>query len=644
MPLRVLILEDQPSDAELVVLELGRAGFAPRWTRLESEREFLASLSEDLDLILSDHSMPGFDALQALRLLQESGLDIPFIVVTGSFEDQAIECMKRGAADYLLKDRLGRLGPAVLQAIQDRQLRRERQEIEQSLRESEARFRSVAESAVDALVLVDESLLIGYCNPAVEQIFACPAQELRGRQLSLLLADQDHERLDAALESVRADRPGTQRNKHEEFVGRRADGTEFPMELSLSAWQVADGSFVSAFIRDLSEVKQSLRTAQLQDRLAAVGQLAAGIAHDFNNILGTIMLYSEMLLRYDGFPEQELHRLRTMVQQARRGANLVSQILDFSRRSVVQLHAMDLGTFLQEMVELLSRTLPESIRVELAAEDGRFVIDADPSRLQQVVMNLALNARDAMPEGGQLHFLVTRFEFAEDDPAPFAGMPEGPWVRLQLRDTGAGISPENLARIFEPFFTTKAPGEGTGLGLAQVYGLVKQHRGYIDVDSEPGAGTCFTLYFPHSQREAGGVEGPQADRVAIPGRVGGGQTILVAEDDETTRRAVAEILQSLGYRVISAGSGRQAIEIFEGNPGGIDLVLSDLVMPDMGGKQLYEALSSRHAGVKVLMMTGYPLGVETKELLDRRKVDWLQKPFSSESIAQRVRELLERDA
>ena len=635
-PLRVLILEDQPVDAELIELELRRAGLELDWTRVDSERDFLASLSEDLDVILSDYSMPQFDALQALNLLQQTGLDIPFIVVTGSFEARAIECMKQGAADYLIKDRLGRLAPAVSQAIQERMLRREKLEVEQALRESEARFRSVAESAVDGLVLVDTRGEIGYWNPAAEQIFGYPEEEMLGKRLALLLADQDRERYEAGMAGFKPPGERVSLGWREEYVGRRKDGTEFPMELALSAWEVAGRAFLSASMRDLSEAKEALRRAQLQDRLAAVGQLAAGIAHDFNNILGTIMLYSELLLRFEGLPPKEQVRLNTMVQQAKRGANLVSQVLDFSRRSVMERSAMDMTHFLKEMNELLSRTLPETIRLEVDLGDKRLVANADPTRMQQVIMNLALNARDAMPDGGELQIRLDQIEFQPGQATPFQGMPRSEWVRLRVSDTGQGITSEDLPHVFEPFFTTKAPGEGTGLGLAQVYGIVKQHDGYIDVTSERGKGTTFIIFLPASERQAGSG----LAYFSVEAEHGAGETILVVEDDEATREAVAEILKSLKYQVISATAGKQAMEIYDRDPDGIDLILSDLVMPDMGGRALYEVLSQKYEGVKMLMMTGYPLGVDTRELLDRRKVAWLQKPFSSQSVARKVRELL----
>ena len=635
-PLHVLILEDRPEDAELVVLELRRAGFEFEHQRVDTEQAYLASLAPELDLILSDYSMPNFDAMRALSLLQATDLDIPFIVVTGSFEDRAIECMKRGAADYLIKDRLGRLAPAVSQALNDRMLRREKWRVEQALRASEARFRSVAESALDGLVLVDDKGEVGYWNPAAEQIFGSTEDEMLGKQLTLLLATQEHGRWTAAFGSFGSTGHREPGGRREEYVGRRKDGTEFPLELALSAWEVEGRSFLTASIRDLTESKRALRREQLQDRLAAVGQLAAGIAHDFNNILGTIILYCELLLRYQGLPEKEQVRLNTMVQQAKRGANLISQILDFSRRSVVERHSLDLVPFIKEVVELLSRTLPEDIRLSFAQPQERVIIEADPTRMQQLIMNLALNARDAMPLGGELNFSLDRYAFELGSRTPFEGMPDKRWIRLRLQDTGTGISKEALPHVFEPFFTTKPPREGTGLGLAQVYGIVKQHDGYVDVGSEEGKGTTFTLYLPASPK----AEAVAATQPSLEAAPGAGETILLVEDDEATRQAVAEILRALQYRVISAIGGRQALEIYDRDPSGIDLVLSDLVMPDMGGRVLFEVLSEKYKEVRMLLMTGYPLGSDTRDLLDRRKVAWLQKPFSSQSVARKVRGLL----
>ncbi|MEJ2012802.1 MAG: ATP-binding protein, partial [Anaerolineales bacterium] len=378
---------------------------------------------------------------------------------------------------------------------------------------------------------------------------------------------------------------------------------------------------------------------QLQSRLAAVGQLAAGIAHDFNNILGTILLYAELMLNNQSLAEKDRERLTTIFGQAQRGANLTSQVLDFSRRSVMERHAVDLVPFFQELESLLSRTLTESVQISFEANPrGSFVVDADPTRMQQVIMNLALNARDAMPKGGQLHFELSE-ERIDTSAPPFPGMDEELWIRIDVVDTGEGIPEDVMPHIFEPFFTTKPAGEGTGLGLAQVYGIIKQHDGFIDAQSVVGKGTRFTIYLPAVQ-ESDDIFAPPDVRSTSDGA---GETILVVEDDEATRAAVSEILESLGYRVLTVADGQEALETISKSGMNLDLVLSDLVMPNMGGRDLYYAVKQEFPHIKMILMTGYPLGGQTRELLDRERVAWLQKPLTSELLAMAVRDMLAPD-
>jgi C4-dicarboxylate-specific signal transduction histidine kinase len=389
-------------------------------------------------------------------------------------------------------------------------------------------------------------------------------------------------------------------------------------------------------IRDVTETRVIQRRAQLQERLAAVGQLAAGIAHDFNNILGAIILYSEMALHTPDLDPKNRERLTTIFQQAERAATLTRQILDFSRRTVMDQTPIDLATFLIETEELLSRTLREHIRIELDFADEHYVVNADPTRMQQIIMNLALNAQDAMPDGGDLRFELSRLRVVEGQLPPYRDMAPGPWVQLRVSDTGVGIPPEITAHIFEPFYTTKDPGDGSGLGLAQVYGIVKQHGGFIDVESHLGLGTTFIIYLPALEVE---IERPDVLPRFIPAN-GHRELILVVEDDEATLRAVNEILETLNYRVLSAKDGRQALNIIEHHNGGVDLVLSDLVMPEMGGVALYHELEDRKIDAKMIFMTGYPLGTGTRELLDHKKVTWLQKPIRSDTLAKVINDTL----
>jgi two-component system cell cycle sensor histidine kinase/response regulator CckA len=390
-------------------------------------------------------------------------------------------------------------------------------------------------------------------------------------------------------------------------------------------------------VRDVTQQREVERRLQQQERLSTVGQLAAGMAHDFNNIMAVIALYAGLSLRASDLPEEMRERLQTISEQAYRASSLIQQILDFSRRAVLERGPLDLVAFLKDQIELLQRTLPEHIQIDMAYDKDEYVVNADPTRIQQVVMNLATNARDAMPEGGQLHFALERIAFGERDTPPLPEMKPGRWICLTVTDTGAGIQPEMQPHVFDPFFTTKEPGKGSGLGLPQVYGIVKQHEGYIDFATEPGQGTTFTLYLP-------ALSVPQPPATAVesePLPKGQGQTILVVEDEAATRRALVESLKVLNYRVLEATNGQQALEVFEQHIGAIDLVLSDVVMPEMGGKALLYALQARDPSVCVVLLTGHPL--DERELEDLRALglrSWALKPLSLEQLARVVAEAL----
>ena len=395
-------------------------------------------------------------------------------------------------------------------------------------------------------------------------------------------------------------------------------------------------------IRDVTREREIQRYSQQQERLATVGQLAAGIAHDFNNIMATIVLYAHMLLRKEDLLPRDRERLVTINQQALHATNLIHQILDFSRRSVLERQPLDLSPLLKEQVKLLERTLPESIRIDLAYGPDEYTVNADPTRVQQVMMNLALNARDALPEGGNLRFGLERIQVQPGESPPLPGMAEGEWVQVTVSDTGTGIPPDVLSHIFDPFFTTKAPGEGSGLGLAQVHGIVKQHGGEVDAQSQVGQGTTFTIYLP-----ALPVHAPEAVALELPALVKGqGETILVVEDNAATREALVDSLELLNYRVLEAANGREALAIFEQQTSEVSedsrsleerriaLVLSDVVMPEMGGQALLHALRQRDPTVKVMLLTGHPLEKELENLQAQGLSGWLLKPPSLEQLAQ----------
>lgn len=374
----------------------------------------------------------------------------------------------------------------------------------------------------------------------------------------------------------------------------------------------------------------------MQERLATVGQLAAGIAHDFNNIMAAIVVYADLLLMDSSLSPSSQERLTIIQQQVQRAASLIRQILDFSRRSVMEQNLLDLLPFLKELEKLLKRTLPETISVELIHQDEEYIILADPTRLQQVFMNLAVNARDAMPEGGSLRFEVSHLNVLPGEPPPAPDLSPGKWLHIIVADNGLGIPPKDQSHIFEPFFTTKPIGEGTGLGLAQVYGIIKQHGGSIDMISQVNEGTQFNIYLPsYSENDTE----PKKAETSLE-LDGAGKTVLLVEDDQATRKALEAMLSVHNYYVLVAENGVKALEHLEKHAETILLVICDIVMPQMGGFDLYEKLQSSWPQVQVLFITGHPLDEKNQQILEQGKVRWLQKPFTVQEFNQVLIELL----
>jgi CheY-like chemotaxis protein len=368
-----------------------------------------------------------------------------------------------------------------------------------------------------------------------------------------------------------------------------------------------------------------------------VGQLAAGIAHDFNNILQSILGFTELLLIQSDLPAKTREPLETIYQQGHQAAQLIQQILDFSRKSVSQKFPVDLGPMLKEAMKLLERTLPESLTLELEIDPGKHRVHADLAQIQQVLTNLVFNARDAMPEGGTLRLHLGRWTLEPEGRAPFPSMEPGEWVVLQVSDTGTGIAPEVLPHLFEPFFTTKQLGRGTGLGLAQVYGIVKQHEGFIDVETEVGRGTTFLVYLPAVLEDG---EEPE-EQPAGEAPQGQGQTILLVENEEKVLEAAQRILESLGYRVRTARNGQEALQEYERHQEEIALLITDMVMPEMGGLPLVQALRERGSQVRVVVLSGYPLEDGGEQIWGDEVVAWAPKPLSRKQFGEVVGRVLE---
>ncbi|MGC8874824.1 MAG: hybrid sensor histidine kinase/response regulator, partial [Chloroflexia bacterium] len=502
----------------------------------------------------------------------------------------------------------------------------ERSRLLARLCEQAHQMQRIVDAVPEGVILLDEEHRIALANPAARAYL----RALSGADVGQVLTRLG----DVPLEEILTPQDGG-KEVHEVTTNGSARRT-----FEVSAQTVEDGSSMGGWVLVIREVtrqrEEQARLAQ-QQRLAAMGQLAAGIAHDLNNVLQGILSFADLLRQEPGLPDSAQEPLRLIMQLAERAARVNRQILDFTRQSVSEKHPLNLVPFAREIVYLLQRMIPENIRVSLEYASGEYWVNADVAQLQQVLINLATNARDAMPEGGHLTIRLTRHDLLEGAQFPGFRLPAGNWVRLEISDTGQGIAPEILPRVFEPFFTTKERGQGTGLGLAQVYGIVKQHDGHIDITSQVGKGTTVAIYLPALPDE------PKEDlrlrsKEGIPR--GKGELVLLVEDDPAVLEAARAALERLNYQVLAASDGRQALELFRQHRHEIALVIADLVMPGLGGIALCQALRAINPCVRVLLLSGYPLGAQTSLLSPHGVVGWLQKPVDLEGLAWALRRAL----
>ncbi len=515
-PLRLLHLEDNPVDAELIAATLMEGGIACAPRRVEGRDTFIAALKDgQVDMILADYSLPGFDGISALELARKLCPHIPFIFVSATLgEELAIDTMHRGATDYILKQRLGRLVPSVQRALRELQDRAERKRAEEALRSSE----------------------------------------------------------------------------------------------------------------------KQLRQAQ---KMEAVGRLAGGLAHDFNNLLTVIMGRSQVLLGEMAPGHPLRNNIEEMQKAGDRAATLIRQLLTFSRKQPSEPKVLSLNPIITNFETMLRRLIGEDIELVLRASPENLRVKADPAQLEQVVMNLVVNARDAMPKGGKLIIETASANLGRTPVYHLSPLPPGAYVRLSVSDTGCGMPPDVQAHIFEPFFTTKEEGKGTGLGLSTVFGIVTQSGGGLDVTSTVGTGTRIDVYLPSVTAELEKV----ANQDTPPQSVRGHETILLVEDDSSVRELVRDELRKLGYRVFEAKNGLEACLVGTQQMGGLQLLLTDVVMPGMSGTELAQHLRVIKPELKLLFISGYidDVGIGAGDPFSA----YIQKPFTPEALAQTIRELLD---
>jgi PAS domain S-box-containing protein len=520
----------------------------------------------------------------------------------------------------------------------------QRKEMEQALRRSEEELRRALaerdrlelererlfELSLDLFCVADMNGRMLQVNPAWTRVLGWSEEELRTFTLTELLHPEDQEATTQALMGL---------GRGEPLVGfvnryRHRDGSY--RWLSWSIRPDLDRRQLLATARDDTERRQledQLRHAQ---KMEAVGQLAGGVAHDFNNILQVINGYADLALQSAGPDEEDQRALREIASAGERAAALVGQLLAFSRREVINPEDLDLSEIVAETMSMVTRSLGEHIEVDWRPAEQPVLVRADRGQLQQVIMNLCINARDAMPSGGRLTLVTDVVDLPDGRPRARQASRVGPHARLQVVDTGVGMPPETLDRIWEPFFTTKDPGQGTGLGLSTVYGIVRQHGGVVGVASERGAGSTFEVIFPLA------TDGrPALNPRPIEHTAGGHETILVAEDSDQVRELVETILDRAGYRVLTAADGRAALDLLEQRGDEIDLALLDIVMPGLGGGEVYERVRDRLTGLKVIFSSGYGLDEVADELTGGNGCELIQKPFEPRELLASLRRMLD---
>ena len=769
--LQILILEDVPADASLMERELRKAGVAFVTRCVETEEDFVKGIQEfNPDLILADYTLPSFDGLSALAIAREQCPEVPFIFVTGSLnEELAVECMKSGATDYVLKDHLVRIGPAVKGVLEKKRAREEQEKAEEVLRVSDIRYRRLFESAKDGILVLDgDTAEITDVNPHMIEMLGYNYDELLGKKIYEVSPFKETEKTQTLIGELQTEgyiryenlsfktkqkkpidvefvssaysvdgkkviqcnlRDITGRKRAEEALGRsetkfhelfndapvgyfecdnrgritsvnrtqlemlgypleemvgqsawrfvveedetrhlilaklagvmppsqglertyrRKDGATFPALIEDRLLRDSGGKIIGirSTIQDITERKrmeqektlleEQLRQAQ---KMEAMGRLAGGIAHDFNNLLTIIKGYSQLFL-IDLKKGDPMEKGIEQIQKATlRAADLIRQLLAFSRRQVMEMRVLDLNNLLRELDRMLRRVIGEDIvLVTLLAEDLGWV-KSDPGQLGQVLMNLVVNARDAMPSGGKLTIETANVLLDEEYIRTHIDVPLGPYVVISVSDTGVGMTPEVKERIFEPFFTTKEKDKGTGLGLSTVYGIVKQSGGTILVYSEPDKGTTFKIYLPRVDEPLEDWGEMLVERTELPQ---GSETILIVEDFEEVRQLAAEVLERQGYKVLQAANGEETLDICKKHGGQIHLMVTDVVMPGMSGRELADRIKSFHPEVKVLYTSGYADDTIIHYGVRRDGVNFIQKPFTMEGLARKVREALDR--
>jgi two-component system cell cycle sensor histidine kinase/response regulator CckA len=634
----ILQLEDSVLDSDLELAQLTRAGIEFEARRVETREDFVLALERSsFDVILADFHLPNFNGLDALAIARVKAPATPFIFVSGMLgEEIAIDSLKNGATDYVLKMRMERLAPSITRALGEVNERRERRRAESVLQETENRFRNMAESAPVMIWTAGEDKRWSYCNRPWLEFTGLSLEASSGAGWASLVHADDRSRVLEAYIQAFEKREGFS----SDFRLLRRDGEFRWLACRASARFDMAGGFAGLIGSsvDITEVKQTEERLRHAAKLESLGILAGGIAHDFNNLLTGIMGNASLILEDLPPDSRSIPFAENIVQASETAAQLTRQMLAYSGKGRFVLERIDLSKEVRDITPLIEASIPRMVALKLHLARPLPLVEADPAQIQQLVMNLVINGAEAISGSGGTVTVSTDLSNLDGGAAGAMlsgfSIPEGKYVTLRVRDTGCGMDVQTRTRIFDPFFTTKFTGRG--LGLAAVSGIVRGHRAGLFVESAPGCGTEFVIYFPVAVGDAD----PDREEMPAFAQPGSG-TILVVDDEPVVSRTARLALQRYGYTVLTAHNGREAVDLFRAVSSEIDLVLLDMTLPVMSGEVAFQALRAIRPDVRVLATSGYS-EVEALSRFGAEIDGFIQKPYKAATLAEKVHAILTR--
>lgn len=630
--LKIIHLEDDKNDSELARVTLAAGGVECEMVVVMDEDQYVDALATGgFDLIISDYSLPSFDGMTALELAHEKYPDVPFIFLSGKMgEELAIESLKKGATDYVLKNKLSRLAPAVKRALLEQKERLAHIQAE----EAQLKFARVVEQSPNCVIITDTTGAIEYVNPKFCEVTGYTMAEVAGQNPRILKSGTTPSKTYKEIwETI--SKGGTWQGV---LQNRKKNGELYWEAATIAPLKSIEGAVTKYFAikEDITERRKLEEQLLQSQKMEVIGQLTGGIAHDLNNILTAIIGFSTLLEMSMCADDPKRENLNHVIAAGNRAAELTKSLLAFSRKQIINPQPVDINQIIGKTRKFMTRIISEDIKFTVSFKRDVLIVNADSGQIEQVLMNLVTNARDAMPNGGQL-IIETDSVVLDYNYINAHGFGElGSYAELTVSDTGLGMDSVTCNKAFEPFFTTKEVGKGTGLGLSIVYGIIKQHNGYINVYSEPDNGTVFKIYLPLIQVEVEDFTQSKAEVLQ-----GGEETILVVDDDFSVRQLLEKTLCQFGYSVITAIDGKDAIGKFKENTIDINLVILDVIMPKMNGKEVCDEIKRINPDVKAIFTSGYTDDIIHKRSIMDQGLEFIAKPLNPRQLLIKVRNVLD---